>query len=116
MSNQSQESHEEQTIALQFLDQMTKSHLEINNASSKATVIAGDPGSGKTTIVCLHAVHCMSCGMVFFATANMSERENQLGVVHVNDLICLPGCNNRSPASMADVSIRNLFRRPEKWS
>jgi hypothetical protein len=113
---QSLESYAEQRVALEIGKSLISQYRNPKSDSCpKCLAVVGDPGSGKTTVVKMLAMHAMSCGLNVMMTTLIAERAIQLGGTHIHLLLSLPVKQNiRTPGHMADLAIRKLYQQPQK--
>ena len=111
---QPEESFVEQTLARTRLHTQVEAYMAASGTCPKCPVLVGDPGAGKTTIMQLALLHCMLEGLNCFATSNMSERAQQLGVTHLADFLCIPVISHATPAQMADAALLRIYQTPWK--
>ena len=114
--DQPQESFDEQQYAREAIEETVDLYCSGSDTCPKCPILVGDPGSGKTTMMQFALLHCASRGLNTFATALMSERANQLGVVHLNELISLPVLPTTNASRLAEAAMARLYHQPWKMA
>ena len=76
----------------------------------KNTVITGAPGSGKTYLTNMMALYAISLGFDVGITASMSQRDVQIGGLHIHKLFGIPVNKKLSLHLLAETAISNLQR------
>ena len=80
----------------------------------KNTVITGAPGSGKTYLTNIIALHAISLGFNVGITASMSQRAVQIGGLHIHKLFGILMNKKLSLHLFAETAICNLLHKPER--
>lgn len=114
--NQSQESFEEQGVAIDFVvGQINKYRSFDGNASRVYTmnaVVHGAPGTGKSFVGQLSVLYAVSQGLNIISSALMGVRANAIGGTHIHKLFPFPTNGNQSPFRMAEYAMEKINRNP----
>ncbi|XP_047741131.1 uncharacterized protein LOC125179393 [Hyalella azteca] len=116
LPGQSEDSKEEQMLALQKLTSTIDSFSNVGTAFVKFPLLIGPPGAGKTYLLMLAALYALSKGLRTITTALTAERAQVLGGEHLHMLFCLPVSKSslQSVAIIAEKCLGNLVRSPRK--
>jgi hypothetical protein len=113
---QSRSSKAEQRLCLGMLKSAIQSFSNIGSSFVKFPLLCGPPGAGKTYLLMLAALFCLSKGLNTIITAITAERAQVLGGEHLHMLFCLPVSQSKlqSVTAVVENCLGNLVRNPIK--
>ena len=111
---QSSESVQEQKVALSICMKSIHSYLDLSSKEvPKNVILCGTPGSGKTHLLRIMSLYCISKGLTTFITASQSARAIVLGGVHLHKTFLFPFHNlTKNVYRSAALTIERLKRNP----
>uniref|UniRef100_UPI00358E8AEA uncharacterized protein n=1 Tax=Myxine glutinosa TaxID=7769 RepID=UPI00358E8AEA len=114
--NQSDESLEEQRIALGNAVAAIDALQHTGDASVRFPLFVGGPGAGKTFLLLVSQVYAMSLGFNTLLVAYTSERARCLGGEHLHLITGMPvvDLGTRTVRRIAEQCLHNLARSPLK--
>ena len=113
-ANQSDESFEEQQLAIETCCNAIDKYCSIDNqlTFTKHVGIRGFPGSGKTWCSLYASAYAMSKGLFVLSTAVLAKRAIQLGGIHWHLLFCIPIDRNMSLHRKSELAIISILKDP----
>ena len=112
---QSAESFEEQSSALRIAASIVDQRfVPGRNTSSLYPLITGAPGTGKSYVLMMLFLYCLSKGLSTTLTSFTSVRARQMGGIHLHKLFCLPGSEGpgRTATILSEMALSRLVDRP----
>jgi len=110
--NQSEESHQEQQLALRLGINCVRSYsrqFSENMGYTKGLLVNGAPGAGKTFIEQAVGLYAMSQGLRVMSSSLMAVRSNAIGGYHLHRLFQLDVNNSSNLFRHAEVSLSCLY-------
>ena len=112
---QKDDSYEEQKKALNVAKNIVDQRFVVNRkCSTRSPLICGKAGGGKTHLLMMLYLYCMSKGLNSILTAFTGERGQRMGGLHVHRLFGLP-CDEksiRSVSNVAEMALSKLVNNP----
>jgi GIY-YIG catalytic domain len=115
LQQQPNDSFQEQQFAREQISISISQYTAANGICPKCPVLVGDPGAGKTTVMTLALLHSICKGLNVYATTIMAERAQQLGVLHVAELFCIPVIRGGTPSRIAETALARIYQTPWKY-
>ena len=114
--NQPDESYADQKLVLSNIKSRIDSNVRMWNSAPVNTCIVGGAGVGKTFCALVATLYARSVGAMINGTTLMSERAQELGVVHMNRDLAVPIADYKSISAgqLAEKIVSALHRQPEK--
>ena len=112
---QTQESFEEQSKIIDWITQdLTAFITNSDTHSSKAHLIMGKPGSGKSHVCTICLLFALCNGLTCYATSLASRRASVFNCEHVHRLFCLGINPANDVATTVESALKKLEFKPER--
>ena len=115
-SNQPDESYSDQQCFLRQIKARIDANVQMTTDAPVNSCIVGGAGVGKTFCALVATLYARSVGAIINGTTLMSERAQELGVVHMNSDLAVPVADYKdiTPGQLAEKIVAALHRKPEK--
>ena len=112
--DQSPESFEEQRFALKVAQQTIDKYRYSNSMThTKACIVHGAPGTGKTFVGKVSILLAISRGLRIIPTSIVAHRATAMGGIHLHRLLhWTKGNSGCSPYRIAEIAMQKLMRDP----
>ena len=111
-NEQPDESFIEHQKVHKMIEEMVYHYKLGTKSETKSLCIVGPGGVGKTNLMCLAALYCMSQGLFVISTTLTGKRGAENAGKHIHTLFGLHGTDHLSPVQVAEKSVRNLLAKP----